>query len=505
MKGAVMYNKVQALLSEGKSQRHISRELGINRRTVKKLSLIVFPEASEYFNRGVKRTSKFDIAHDFIESKLRNYNGIRASNLYHQVQEKYPEIGLSERAFRDYVRKLRSDISDVVKKQRYFEPVTDWLAGKHMQVDGGEKIVSLDNGGKMKVYFISFVLCYSRQMYVHYSSCPYHTELFIDAHISAFQSFMGIPAVGIYDQTKLVAIREEYREVLYNERFQRFFLGLGFQADVCEGYDPQSKGMVEKSIDYIKESFLHGREFSGTDDIQAQSDHWLSHVANVREHQTTLRKPMDLFMEEQHSLRPLDSTLFPSACRKVDKTGLITYQGCSYSVPFLYQGHEVRIRDFNKILSVYDSTSNALITEWNMEKHRERINKNENHYVDYKKSIAEELEKCKVMFAGLNIVSEDELFKRLTEDNRTHLRAQYRGLRKLLHKYEAKAWETAMNEIIALPIVSCLRIEKLLRIKQHEFDRSQRTVPNHSSEHITTNRFRDLDYYNRIACGGHHD
>jgi len=49
VKGVNMYNRVQSLLSESKSLRQISRELGINRRTVKKLSQLDIDEACEYF------------------------------------------------------------------------------------------------------------------------------------------------------------------------------------------------------------------------------------------------------------------------------------------------------------------------------------------------------------------------------------------------------------------------------------------------------------------------
>jgi len=56
-----MYNRVQYLLSESKSQPQISRELGINRRTVKKLSQLDINELYEYFKQGVQRRSGFDI------------------------------------------------------------------------------------------------------------------------------------------------------------------------------------------------------------------------------------------------------------------------------------------------------------------------------------------------------------------------------------------------------------------------------------------------------------
>jgi len=502
-----MFHKVQALLSEGKSQRAISRELGINRRTVKKLAKMQIPEAAHYFERKVQRNSGFDLAREYIESKLTSYNGLRASNLYHQVLERYPEIVLSERAFRSYIAKLKACMNSVPSGQRYFEPVTNWKPGRYMQVDPGEKSVMLLDGSRMKVYFVSFVMCYSRQMYVHYSSRPYNTELFIDAHLSAFQYFGGIAHTGIYDQTKLVAIKEEYREVVYNERFQQFCLRMGFYASVCEGYDPQSKGMVEKSVGYIKGSFLDGREFSGIDDIRHQGNSWLNTVANCREHRTTLRKPVELFAEELKSLLANGIDVYPSEQRKVDKTGLINYRGYSYSVPYLYQMQQVRVRNCDGILHVYDSATEVLITTWDVNLHKSRINKNECHYIDIKTSISEEYSLSEALLKQQGFTHAEELLRRFGADHPRHLRAQYQGLRKLLGKYDVQLWEEESEAIMALPVLSCTRLERLFKIKIGQLARVEAmgVTPDQSHSPALQNSFRDLSYYDRLVGSTKHD
>ncbi len=498
-----MFHRVQALLSVGKSQRAISRELGINRRTVKKLAEMQIPEAAQYFERRVQRISGFDQAREYIESKLSAYNGLRASNLYHQVMERYPEIRLSERAFRSYITKLKAGMNSLPSGQRYFEPVTDWKPGKHMQVDPGEKSVMLLDGSRMKVYFVSFVMCYSRQMYVHFSSKPYNTELFIDAHLSAFQYFGGIAHTGIYDQTKLVAIREEYREVVYNERFQQFCLRFGFYASVCEGYDPQSKGMVEKSVGYIKGSFLDGREFSGVEDIRRQSESWLNTIANCREHRTTLRKPVELFAEEQKHLLSVGIDVYPSEQRKVDKTGLINYRGYSYSVPYLYQMQQVRVRNCDGILHVYDVATEVLITTWDLSLHKLRINKNEQHYINLKTSISEEYALSEALFKKHGFLHTEELLRRLGADHPNHVRAQYQGLRKLLGKYDVQLWEAEIGAILALPLISCTRLDRLFKLKlqRSAWLKSKPVTPNQTSPTTLSNSFRDLSYYDRLILG----
>ena len=495
-----MFHRVQAMLASGKSQRAISRELGINRRTVKKLAEMQLSDAAIYFEHRVQRSSGFDIAREYVESKLITYTNLRSSNLYHQVLERYPDISLSERSFRNYTRKLKSGMSNMPAKQRYFEPVTDWQPGKHMQVDPGEKSIILLDGSRMKVYFVSFVMCYSRQMYVHFSSKPYNTELFIEAHLSAFQYFGGIAHTGIYDQTKLVAIKEEYREVAYNERFQQFCLRYGFYASVCEGYDPQSKGMVEKSVGYIKGSFLDGREFSGIEDIRRQSSNWLNTIANCREHRTTLRKPVELFLEEQNYLLPNGKEIYSSEQRKVDKTGLINYQGHSYSVPYQYQTQAVGVRNCDGILHIYDLSTEILIATWDISIYNMRINKNEQHYVNLKTSVSEEYALSEALFNQHGFTQTEKLLQRLGGDQQNHLRAQYQGIRKLLGKYDVQLWEEEVDAIFALPLISCSRLDRLFKSKQQQLARPKVTQ-NHIPRPTLHNSFRDLSYYDRLVLG----
>jgi transposase len=56
-------------------------------------------------------------------------------------------------------------------------------------------------------------------MYLVTSLSPVTTEIFIRMHDEAFRYFEGVPEECVYDQTKLVVIHEEFREVIHNEAF----------------------------------------------------------------------------------------------------------------------------------------------------------------------------------------------------------------------------------------------------------------------------------------------
>jgi transposase len=495
MIGVKMYSKVKVSQAEGLSQREISKRLGINRRTVKKFMDMELQAASDYFWQPVNRSSQFDVAKEFIISKLSQYQTIRSSNLYYQVKERYEGITAKKRAFRNYVRKLKSELNFSDKPKRKYEPVTDWQPGKQMQVDGGEYTVDFSDGKSRKIYFVSFELCYSRMRYTHYSSKHYNTSLFIEAHQSAFNYFGGIPQVCVYDQAKVVVVKEEYRELLANKSFQKFFLEYGFMTHICEGYDPESKGMVENCIGFFKHSFLEGRVFDGINDIQRASNKWLECV-NREVHNTTKRQPQELFEEERKELQPLRLGRYPDLFRGVDRTGLISYASCKYSVPEQYQRKTVRINVTDGLLQVYDVDGGNEIAVWDTIKHRSGINKNPDHYRDRGSRVAEVKQEVTKILTELNVNRYEELIIRLTDDNPERLGAQYRALKLFLSDYERVIWESAIDEILALPIVTCTRIRTLLEIKKQHFIEEKVLFDKKSEQ--SKDIFRSLAYYNRF-------
>jgi transposase len=104
---------------------------------------------------------------------------------------------------------LRDEV--VFKQRRYYEPVLDMIPGVQCQVEPGD-ISGIKIGGKEQpVYFVVFVLSYSRLMYVAASPRPIDTDTFIRLHDMAFRYFGGCPEECVNDQTRLVVIKETFR------------------------------------------------------------------------------------------------------------------------------------------------------------------------------------------------------------------------------------------------------------------------------------------------------
>jgi hypothetical protein len=110
------------------------------------------------------------------------------------------------------------------------------------------------------------------------------------------------------------------------------------QPVACAPRDPESKGIVEAGVRYIKHNALQGRseELTRWEDYAPFAVSWRDEVANVRLHQTTRQRPVDRFQEERGWLRPLPAIAFPTdemVSVVVTSHARVKFDGNRYSVP----------------------------------------------------------------------------------------------------------------------------------------------------------------------------
>lgn len=474
LKGAEMYHKIKTMRIKY-SVRYTAQLLNISSGSVQKYSRMGLEEAASYL-KGQKRRSQFDEAQDFIEKQLEEFSNITATKLLRKVKERYQNITAKVRAFRNYIKPIRLKYKNT--KIRNYHPVFNEISDGQVQVDPGEYNVSVDSSGrKMKVYFVSFVFSYSREMYAHFQNRPYKTEDFIKAHLEAFRYFGGVAKEYVYDQTKLVVIEEKYREVWFNHRFQQFALKYEFLPIVCEGYDPESKGKVERSVRYIKEDFLYGDYFSDIESVRRASLIWLKKVANNHIHATTRRKPSEMFLEEKPFLNTQYYIKDNQNHRLVDKTGLISFEGNKYSVPSLYQRKEVLINKKGAILFVRDLENGKEIAKHSIPELKGRFVINQNHYRDIRKSIAEITATVSSLLSDMN--ESEKLIAKIKSDNPRIVRDQLNGLKELAIKYPSCYWNEAIpyllslsqtrTSIVARILLSVSRKHQVNEIKKMDF------------------------------------
>lgn len=430
-----MIHRIKALYDEGRglSIRAIARELGVSRNTVRTY-LRQDTRAICEQRADVSRSRRLDAHRDYIGHLLRRYPKLSAVKIARKLGEKVGELEVSDRSLRRYVQRLKRTIA--VAQQRYYEPVLDLVPGVQCQVDPGELRGVVIGGVDRVVYFVVFVLSYSRLMHVGVSLSPIDTECFIRLHDEAMRASGGVPEECVFDQTKMVVIAERYRELTLNERFAQCAAAAGFGIHACRGYDPESKGKVEAGVKYVKRDCLYGETFADEVDLRGHVRQWLDEVANVRTHGTTARMPHEHFIAEEYAhLRgyqpPVDlaPTLAGAARRKVDKTGLISWRANKYTVPMRYQRGVVDVGEDGDELAIIDPHSGELVARHPLATGKGQLVRNVRHYRDPEQRITD-LEQGIVARLGGGLAQ--RLCARLKASEPRYYKDQLAGLDQLL-------------------------------------------------------------------------
>jgi len=388
MKEWIVIHKIKSLYDNGNglTERQIAKELRLSRNTVSKYLHMPETEMADQFD-DMTRTKKLDAYRAYIIQLLQTYPNLSAVKVMRKLKAKIDALAVSDRSVRRYIQALKDEIS--FKQPRYYEPVIDRVPGAQCQVDGGELRNVMIGGKETTVYFMVFVLSYSRLMHVTVSAQPIDTQALIYQHDAAFRYFGGMPQECVYDQTKLVVIHEVFRERELNQRFHQYATAAGFYIRACEGYDPESKGKVESGVKYVKQNGLYGETFNDWISLETYVADGLDTVANKRVQGTTGQQPWAHYDHEEKVkmlsyLTPscLQNKVMAHETRQVDKTSLISWQSNKYSVPMAYQSAKVGVSAQAGQLLINDLASGEQIAEHIISLEKGQIIKNTHHYRD---------------------------------------------------------------------------------------------------------------------------
>ena len=436
-----MIHKIKAMYDDGRgsSIRAIAAELKVSRNTVRKYLAMSAEEISAYQAKK-RRTRRLDVHRAAIVDLLERYPRLSAVKVLRKLREAHGELSVSDRSVRRYIRELEETVT--LKQTRYYEPVVDMEPGVQCQVDGGELRGVLIGGEERTVYLMVFVLAYSRLLYVAASARPIDTAALIRMHDAAFRAFGGRPRECVYDQTRLVVLAEECRELTLNARFARYATTAGFSIRACRGYDPESKGKVEAGVKYVKYNGLYGESFADWAALEAHLAQWLAETANARIHATTGETPHARYVRDEQArmsayLTPAglaELAAEPDVTRQVDKTGLLAWKANKYSVPLAYQRARVGVLEQDGQLLIRDLASGEVIARHALASGKGAIVKNTHHYRDPAQALAAlEGQIGERLGAALGA----RLCARIQATEPKHYRDQLRGVLRLLDAQES--------------------------------------------------------------------
>jgi transposase len=250
-----MYSEIHQLKSTGLNKSQTARHLGINIKTVSKYWGVDADRFAELRQKSKDRQKKLEHYEKVVLSWLQRYPDISAAQVTDWLEEHYHEEAVQERTVRRMVARLRKEHH--IEKQspaRQYQAVEDPPLGEQLQVDFGEKTVRRASGGHCKLYALGAVLSNSRYKYGEWSDKPLTTTTFIQMLRRCFDYLGGLPKELVFDQDKLLAISENYGDIIYTYEFERFKQALGFRVWLCKKSDPESKGRIEAVVKYLKKA-----------------------------------------------------------------------------------------------------------------------------------------------------------------------------------------------------------------------------------------------------------
>jgi transposase len=308
------------------SDRAIARRLHCSRHTVAAARQRQQPPTPSV----APRASLLDPYVDHIQELLAKHPDLSAVRIREEIARGPQGYRGSTTVLRRYLRKVRP------ARGRVYQEVT-YQPAQALQVDWGE-CGRVQVGSTMrKVSAFVAVLCYSRLLYIDFTLSQRKAE-FYRCLVNALTFFGGSPRNLIVDNLKAAVLNGSGRSACYHPEFLALCGYFCLQPVACARRDPESKGVVEGGVRYVKHNALAGRaeELQRFDDYLALAPYWRDQVANVRLHETTRARPLDRFQQERGLLRPLPALPFDTdeiVPAVVSPHARVAFDGNRYSTP----------------------------------------------------------------------------------------------------------------------------------------------------------------------------
>ncbi len=314
------------LLNQNVSQRKISRNTGIDRKTIRKyiqqndLGRIHNPPPEVASNSPTLATglienppsrppvysadtkqipfharSACEPHRQWIEKQVRL--GRNAMSIYQDLVELF-SFNHKYNSVKRFVRKLKH------KAPKQFDRL-EFLPGEEAQVDYGQGALTMGPSGKyQRPRLFVMTLKYSRRCFrkVVWKSSQ---ETWAKLHEEAFRYFGGCVQYVVLDNLKEGVIKPDIYEPELNPVYAAMLNHYGVVADPARVRDPNRKGTVENTVQHTQDTGLKGRRFDTIEEQNKWLMHWEEVWASKRIHGRMKRQVEQMFQEEKPHLHAL--------------------------------------------------------------------------------------------------------------------------------------------------------------------------------------------------------
>jgi len=221
-----------------------------------------------------------------------------------------------------------------------------WAPGDMLVIDWGEI-------GPLFVFCA--VMAWSRWRFVYFAD-NLRAETTLAALAECFEALGGVPKTVLSDRMGCLKGGTVAGVVVPTADYVRFATHNGFRPDFCQGADPESKGLVENLVGYVKSDLMIPAELSVTGLAAANTAGvvWCAEV-NAAHHSEIAAVPAERLVTERELLGPLPSLrarIGRLVVRKVDRLSCVRFGSARYSVPTRHIGKQVEVRVADGVVQV---------------------------------------------------------------------------------------------------------------------------------------------------------
>ena len=400
-----MYKKQEIIIQsyrQGKSHRQISRDLQINRKTIKKYiedyeslqekslppetTLSTFLSSPPLYRIGTR--SKVRLTQEvqvFIDAQL-EANGkkvqlgmrkqiLKRIDILQLLHEQGFDIGYTTvcNYIREKLEKTTATQEAFIRQE--YEP------GSVCEFDWGE--IKLNIAGHLfRLQLAVFTSAYSNYRYAMIYKRQ-DTLAFMESHVSFFKHTGGVYHQMVYDNMRVAVAKFVGK---YEKEPTRALLQLKghyqFNHRFCNAYSGNEKGHVERSVEYIRrKAFGFKSDFSSFEEAEQYLQIIIGKL-NQAKQQLTGRTAMEMFADEKDLLWQCRG---PLACSdseqlRVDKYATISYGTNRYSVSEKLVGSFVDVKIYSNIVEAYFENKQVASHQRDYGKHQWIISIE--HYLD---------------------------------------------------------------------------------------------------------------------------
>lgn len=334
----------------------LSRDLGVDRRTVKKYY------EGDFDKPRKQKISKLDSYYDIIKSLLSSDNTqifYYKSHLYRYLVREH-NLECSRSNLNYFILKNKEFAKYFKPKKKVNSIKSETPFGKQAQFDWKEKLkFRFKDGSKITFNVGSLVLSASRfKVWRIYPSTD--QNCLFDFLSYAFDAIGGVPEELLIDNasTMMDIARTERSEGKINNKFKQFADDYGFKVTPCIRARPNTKAKVENPMRIIDEIMNYNGILKDISDLGDKMN-LITNEANSRVCQATNLPPVLIFDKEKEHLKALPHVKICSFYKNksirlvVNTNALFKYKHNMYSVPAYLIGKKITIQIIQDNLHVY--------------------------------------------------------------------------------------------------------------------------------------------------------